>query len=139
MAKNRLTIDFQGFEEMYAKLDKLQAGTKEITEKALEAAFDEITPKVDQAMAPHDIKYSHDTRKSLVKTKKVVWNGSVAYVNIGFDISNGGLASIFLMYGTPRMSPDRKLYNAIYGGSTKKKVREIQSKIFNEELKKVMK
>lgn len=135
--KNRLTVDFEGFEEMFAKLDKMQADTKKITEKALIKSYEEITPAIGQNIAPHY--FTGATEKSLVKTKKVEWNGSTAYIKIGFDISKGGMASIFLMYGTPRMQPDRKLYNSIYGAATRKKVREVQKKIFTEELKKVMK
>lgn len=136
MAKNKLTIDFKGFQEMYEKLDKLQADTKKITKEALQKSYDAITPTIDQAIKPHHL--TGQTEKSLVKNEKVQWEGMIAYIKVGFNIRQGGLASIFLMYGTPRMSPDKKLYNSIYGSSTKKKIRQIQEEIFKEKLRKVM-
>lgn len=121
---------------MYEKLDKLQADTKKITKEALQKSYDVVTPAIDQAIKPHHL--TGQTEKSLVKNEKVQWEGMIAYIKVGFNIRQGGLASIFLMYGTPRMSPDKKLYNSIYGSSTKKKIRQIQEEIFKEELRKVM-
>ena len=136
MAKNKMTIDFKGFQEMFEKLDRLEADTKRISEKALQKSYDIVTPAIDQAIKPHYL--TGQTEKSLAKNEKVEWEGMTAYIRVGFNIRQGGLASIFLMYGTPRMSPDRKLYNSIYGTSIKKKVRQIQEEIFKEELKKVL-
>ena len=56
------------------------------------------------------------------------------------DIKNGGMASIFLMYGTkvfgtPRVKKDTKLYSAIYGKKTKEKIKEIMSEEFRKVLK----
>ena len=42
----------------------------------------------------------------------------------------GGLPSIFLMYGTPRMKKDSKVYNAVYGKKTMDEVSMIQALIF---------
>ncbi len=137
MAKKKMTVDFKGFEETYLKLDKLNANTKEITAKALQESYNKITPNIKNAISSH--KLTGQTEKSLRETEKVNWNGFNGYINVGFDISNGGLASIFLMYGTPKMKPDKKLYNSIYGTKIKKEVKEIQEKIFTEELKRIMK
>lgn len=134
--RNKLTIDFEGFQEYMEKLDKLGADTKEITNKALQKSYEEVTPTIESAIKPHH--QSGDTEKSLAKNESVEWEGTKAYIKVGFNIRNGGLPSIFLMYGTPRMKPDKKLYNAIYGSSVKKKVRKIQEEIFHEELRKVM-
>lgn len=134
MGRNKLTINFDGFAEMYEKLDRLNADTKKITEEALKESFNYVTPKVEAAIAPH--KLTGATQGSLKKNAEVEWSGSRASAEVGFDIKNGGLPSVFLMYGTPKMSPDRKLYNAFYGTATKKKVKEIQEKVFNKALSK---
>ena len=134
--RNKLTIDFKGFEEYMEKLDKLGADTKKITDKALQKSYDAVTPEIETAINPH--KLTGATEKSLAKNEKVEWEGTTAYIKVGFNISNGGLASIFLMYGTPKITPDRKLYNSVYGTKTKNKVRKIQEEVFHEELKKVM-
>lgn len=136
MAKNKMTIDFKGFQEMFEKLDRLEADTKRISEKALQKSYDIVTPAIDQAIKPHYL--TGQTEKSLAKNEKVEWEGMTAYIRVGFNISNGGLPSVFMMFGTPRIKPDKKLYDSIWGASTKKKVRQIQEEIFKEELKKVL-
>lgn len=131
----KMRLEFTGFEEMAERLDKLGGDLKKTTEKALTETHAYITPKVEEAFKPHDVKYSHRTMKSLKKDSKVEWIGSVAEIGVGFDIAEGGYPSIFIMYGTPRLKPDKKLYNAIYGN--KKKVKELQEKIFAEEIAKL--
>ena len=136
MARNKLTISFDGFEEIMEKLDRATADTKEITERALQKSYDAVTPAIKSAIEPHHL--TGQTEQSLAENERVEWEGTKAYIKVGFNISTGGLASIFLMYGTPRIQPDKKLYNSIYGSATKKKVKKIQEEIFKEELRKVM-
>lgn len=134
MAK-KMRLEFTGFEEYAERLDKLGGDLKKTTEKALIETHKLLTPKVEEAFRKHDVKYSHDTMKSLKKDARVEWDGSVAAIGVGFKISECGFPSIFIMYGTPRMQPDKKVYNSIYGN--KKKVRELQEKIFAEEIAKL--
>ena len=131
----KLRLEFTGFEEMAERLDKLGGDLKKTTEKALIETHKLLTPKVEEAFKRHDVKYSHSTMKSLKKDPKVEWNGSTAEIGVGFKTSEGGFPSIFIMYGTPRMQPDKKLYNSIYGN--KKKVKELQEGIFAEEIAKL--
>lgn len=134
MAK-KMRLEFTGFEEMAERLDKLGGDLKKTTEKALTETHKLLTPKIEEAFRKHDVKYSHVTMKSLKKDSKVEWSGSVAAIGVGFKISEGGFPSIFLMYGTPRVQPDKKVYNSIYGN--KKKVKELQERIFAEEIAKL--
>lgn len=134
--KNKLTLQFDGFADMAARLDELGGDLKAITEEALQASFDHVTPKLAEDIKPH--KRSGMTEASLRKRETVEWDGSVGSINVGFDIENGGLPSVFLMYGTPRMKPDRKLYNDIYGAKTKKEIAQIQGDIFAEAIRKKM-
>lgn len=98
---NRTRIEFEGFDEVIARLSKLNADVKGVTEKALKETHKVVTAKADEAIRPH--KRTGRTEQSLKRNADIQWTGSVASVETGFDISNGGLASIFLMYGTPRM------------------------------------
>lgn len=134
MAK-KMRLEFTGFEEYAERLDKLGGDLKKTTEKALIETHKLLTPKVEEAFRKHDVKYSHDTMKSLKKDARVEWDGSVAAIGVGFKISEGGYPSIFIMYGTPRMQPEKKVYNSIYGN--RKKVRELQERIFAEEIAKL--
>lgn len=137
MAKNRLSLNFDGMEQLMAKLESLDGDVRTATETALKKSRDYVTDNLRQAIAPH--KETGMTEDSLHDNLPVQWSGSVAEMEVGFDIGNGGLASIFLMYGTPKMSPDRKLYNALYGGKTRKQIAEIQQSIFSAAVARAMK
>lgn len=128
----KLSIEFEGFDEVIAKMTRLQGDVKDITEKALKASHEAVTPAIHTAMAPHH--RSGDTERAIVDNAEVYWEGTKGVVDIGFNIRNGGLPSIFLMYGTPKMSKDQRLYNSIYGKSTRDKVKKIQEDIFYDEL-----
>ena len=152
MAKKRFGIDFKGFTEIAADLDRLQGDLKKTTEKALDFIPDMVNPDLHSTMSKH--KRTGKTEESITN-ERVTWEGTRASIPVGFDISHGGLPSIFLMYGTPRHAPanqygpasgtnrgmqqDKKLYNAIFGNSTNKKIAEKQQEIFEKEIKKVMK
>ena len=130
---NKFSVKFDGFDEVVARLSKLEGDVKKITEKALKETHANITPNLHLEMVRH--RRTGQTEKSIVENAKIDWVGSVASVNIGFDISNGGLPSIFLMYGTPRMKKDQKLYNAIYSKKTKKDIMKIQEDVFYEAIR----
>lgn len=132
---NKTRIEFDGFEEVIARLSKLEGNVKNVTEKALKETHKVITKKAETAIAAH--KLTGATQKSLKKNAEISWAGSEASVETGFDISNGGLPSIFLMYGTPRMKKDQNLYNAFFGNKTKKEVMELQEKIFYDEIRRL--
>lgn len=133
--KNKVTIDFKGFEEYAENLDKLGGDLKSAVDKALLESKDFVDEQLRTEMSKH--KRTGRT-VSTIKDDDVEWSGTLASIDVGFSISHGGLASIFLMYGTPRAQPDRKLYNAIYGRTTKRKVREIQEEIFTKAIKEKM-
>lgn len=131
----KLQLEFEGFEEVVARLEKLGGDVKGVTEEALKKTKRHIHQKLGQEMQPHNETYA--TVKSLVKESNVEWSGTVASIPTGFSIKNGGLASIFLMYGTPRMNKDQKLYNDIWGNKTKKEIIEIQENIFYEKIRRL--
>lgn len=131
----KLTVDFKQLEEMSRHLEHAGGDLKKVTETALEETFNLVTPQLKSTIKPHQL--TGATEGSLRTTAQVRWEGMTAYVPVGFDISHGGLASIFLMYGTPKMSPDKKLYNAIYGSATRKKVRDAQKKVFSDAIVKL--
>lgn len=128
-------LEFEGFDKAIARLTKLGGNTKSTTEKALKKTHEIITDKAEKAIRPH--KETGATEKSLYREGKVDWAGTLASVNVGFSISKGGLASIFLMYGTPRMKKDQNLYNSVWGTATRKEVLNAQEEIFFEEIRKL--
>lgn len=132
---NKTRIEFEGFDEVIAKLTQLDGDIKGVTEKALRETHKIITKKAETAIAPH--KETGATAKSLKKNAEISWGDGTASVETGFSIRQGGLASIFLMYGTPRMKKDQNLYNAFFGSKTKKEVTEIQEDIFFDEIRRL--
>lgn len=131
----QFACEFEGMDELIKRLTKLGGDTKSITEKALKETHKFVTPTLHELMTKHH--KTGRTERSISDSPSIQWAGNVASVDIGFDISNGGLASVFLMYGTPRMKKDQKLYNAIYGKQTIQAVRDLQEAIFYDELRKL--
>lgn len=148
-SSKKFGIEFSGFSEVVNRLNKLQADVPAVTEKALKATHAHVTPQLHELMKAHE--QTGNTEKSIVDTANVEWTGTVAKVEVGFDISNGGLPSIFLMYGTPRhmganqygdhgksvggTKADAKLKAAVFGSSTKKEIMKIQEDIFYDALR----
>lgn len=127
-------LDFSGMEKVMKQFEEMGGNVKEAAEDALKATHQKITPGIEKAWRPHNIKYTGNTGKSIVKDPHVEWEGLVAGVDIGFDITNGGMPSIYLMYGTPRITPDRNLYNSIYGSKTRKEAKELQREIIYKKM-----
>lgn len=143
MARNKIGLKFEGWEEYMAKLDEL-GGThtmKKAVNEALVESKKHVDPLIEKAIVklPAGGKYSTgETKKSIDKEMDVTWNGFTGEIKIGFDFSKSGLKSIFLMYGTPKMKPVSGLKAAIYGSKTQKEIAEIQEKILSDHIKKVM-
>ena len=138
MAKMRIT--FKGFEKMATRLDVI--GGTDYMKKAVDEALTEtqriVRDNLIQAVARYARKgggaqgYATPEMALTVKQNvQIEWAGSVAVVHVGFNLTEpGGFHSIFVMYGTPRMKPDKKIYNAVFGAKTKKQIAEAQKKIF---------
>lgn len=143
MARNRIGLQVEGFEEYMAKLDEI-GGTKAMrrgVEEALKESKKYVNPLIEQAMTklPAGGKYSTgDTKESLDKDMSVDWQGGTATIKVGFDFSESGLKSIFLMYGTPRMKPVTGLKAAVYGAKTKKEIAAIQGAALDKVIKEIM-
>lgn len=143
MPKNKISIDFKGYDVIKKQLDQLGGdATKRAVNEALKASQRIVADKVSAAITPHT--YTGKTKKSIVIDAQVEWTGDTAAVGVGFDIKDGGLASIFLMYGTklhgqPHITPDRNLYDAVYGNNTRKEIQKVQELAFDKVLQEVVK
>lgn len=147
-------INSEGFTELSERYLKLGGDLKQITEDCLTFIPQKINPELSKAIKKHT--RTGKTEKSLVENQKPTWTGDTATIKVGFKISEGGLPSIFLMYGTARHTPankygtpkrpgakdnpgiqaDKKLYNAIYGNAIQRTISEEQEKIFTTEIEK---
>lgn len=142
--KNKIGLQFSGFEELAEKLDELQGDLKKTTEDALRKSKAVVTTNLLKATQksnyPAHGKYSKNngTRHSIDTKKNIEWEGTMGSIHVGFDFKKSGLKSIFLMYGTPRMKKVQAIYDAVYGSKTKKQIRKIQKETFQEAIKKKM-
>ena len=150
-------LNFDGIAELSEKIEELGGDLREIATDALAFIPDEVNPKLKAAIAKH--RRTGKTAASIVTDQKVQWQGMVASIDVGFNLKKGGLASIFLMYGTPRHAPrnqyggsvrpgarehpgtkaDKDLYDAIYGTRAQKEIKEKQQEIFTDTIKKALK
>ena len=143
MARNKIGLQFNGWEDYMAKLDELggsQAMKKGVNEALIESKK-HVNPLIEKSMGklPAGGRYSTgDTKESIDDEMKVEWEGLTGTIKVGFDFSKSGLKSIFLMYGTPKMKPVSGLKSAIYGSKTKKEIAEIQEKVLSDHIKKFM-
>lgn len=152
MARNKVSMTGDLFLDYARKLEDLGGNIKDTVDKALEKSAKYVNENLEKDIKIH--RRTGKTEKSLRENEqKVEWEGTVASVPVGFSIRKGGLPSIFLMYGTPKHGPvgkrpgatghpgtkqDKKLYNDVYGAATKRKVQEIQEKVFAEDIEKIM-
>ena len=148
MARKKIGLQFDGWENYMDKLDKLggSQAMKSAVEEALVESKKHVNPLIEKAMGnlPARGKYSTgETKESLDKEMAVEWSAMTGEIKIGFDFSKSGPKSIFLMegtkvHGTPRMKPVTGLKSAIYGAKTTKEVSDIQEKVISNHIKKVM-
>lgn len=130
----RMKMDFSGFDQLARNLEALGGDLQKIEEKALEKTFDIVTEKAKAAANkenyPAKGKFSGgDTAKSLVEECKIYYQGTMATVKVGFNIYEGGLQSIFMMYGTPRHMKVQAMYDAFFGKKTLDEVRKAQYEV----------
>lgn len=129
-------MQFDGMDAIIRQLEQLEVDVRQTVTDALQEAGQLVTEQARAAITPHH--RTGTTERSLIENPPVEWTGSEASVDVGFDIKNGGLPSIFLMYGTPRAKKDTKLYNAFYGAETQKKIEQIERDALNAAVEKAM-
>lgn len=148
MARNRMTVDFKGLDSYIKKLETIdEAAVKRAFDSALLASEQVVKESVTAAMQPHND--TGATSATIISGKQPEWTQTTAKVPVGFDIGetdhdqkDDRLASVFLMYGTkvhgqPHVAPDRALYDAVYGASTRRKVRKLQEEAFEKVLRRL--
>lgn len=139
----RMKLFFPGMADLMYRLDEMEGDLKKATEEALEESAKIVQAEVVKAAAQYQNKgggkgYATGAMYNAIKRDyQIHWKGTVAEIGVGFNIGAdypGGIHSIFLMYGTPRMDKDQKLYNAIFGSKTQRRVWYAQSKVIQKYL-----
>ena len=137
----KMQILFNGFEDLAAEVDRSDGDLQKAVDEALTETAKYIQSQVATAAAPYAAKgrKGYATGRmygSIIEDGLVTWNGHVAEVGTGFALNeSNGWHSIFIMYGTPRMAKDTKVYNAIKGAKTKKEIERIQQEVMQKYIK----
>lgn len=137
----KMSITFDGFNDLAAAIDHADGDLKSAVNEALTETSEIIKANLIPAAAIYDRKgvKGYATGKmyrAIITNDAVTWSGTVASVNGGFKLrQKGGWHSIFVMYGTPRMAKDQKIYNAIKGTKTRKEIAKVQEEIMQKHLK----
>lgn len=138
----KMKIIFDGFSDLAEAIDRAGGDLKE----AVDEALTETQSIVQESTTSASMIYSHKGGgkkgyatgamfSSILTSAQITWKGSVAEVGVGFDLTtNGGYHSIFVMYGTPKMAKDAKVYNAIKGTKVRKQIAEKQEEIMEKHL-----
>ena len=127
-----MSITFKGFDILAEKIDRISGDIKPAVNEALVETQSFIQSQLRPTMPPH--RRTGGTEASIIKGGKIRWSWSVAEIDTGFKISEGGFPSIFLMWGTPRMEKDVKIYNAVYGMATRRKIKALQMDILERHI-----
>ena len=136
-----LGLDFSDLDAWAKEIVAWGGKVKPTAEKALRETHRIVTDHIQAVMSPSNMpakgKYwTGDTLEHLRRNAEIEWDGDVGSVGVGFEIKEGGITSIFLMYGTPRHKPPMKkargLYDAIYGKKVREEIADAQATAFAE-------
>ncbi len=135
----RMSLEFDGMKDLLYKISAVEGALKPAATDALTQVQDYVQGQTRQAPAQYvkgGTEYSTGRMRAAIKPNDgPKWVGEVASVGVGFDIhkaGGGGMHSIWIMYGTPRIRPDTKLHNAIRGQRTHYKVKEIMERALRQ-------
>ena len=137
----KMSIIFDGFKTLAEQIDASGGDLKSATVEALEETQKHIQRNLEKASAPYASKskahpyITGEMYKSIIRDAQIDWHGAVAEVPVGFSYKvRGGYHSIFIMYGTPRITKNQKIYNAIKGTKTMKDIAELQESVMRKYL-----
>lgn len=131
----RMSLEFDGFRDLLYRISEVEADLKPAVDEALTEVQKAIQTDTHRAAARYTkggTRYSTGKMLAAIKPSDgPKWAGDVASVGVGFEIhkaGGGGMHSIWIMYGTPRIAKDRNLYNAIRGTAARVTVENIMRK-----------
>lgn len=120
MAKRKNGFDTSALKKYGEALDAAggSVALKRGVEGGMKSTKAKVNPKVKEAIQPGNLpaggKYSTGgTEAHLNQDMTVAWEGNMARMKLGFNLEGDGLASIFLMYGTPHHAPAAGLREAL--------------------------
>lgn len=139
----KMSITFDGFAKLAEDIDAIGGDLHAAVDEALTETQKIVQDNLETAAQIYSAKgrKGYATGKmyaSIIHDASIDWKGTVAEVKTGFTSQGGNIAgfmhSLFVMYGTPRMMKDVKVYNAIKGTKTRKDIAKAQEEIMMKHL-----
>lgn len=141
--KNWISIDMYAFADYADKLDKLGADLKKTLGRAMEKGAAKVEKDVlaalDDGNLPAGGKHRRNpskTKASAIKDAEVKWSGNLGEIGVGFDKSKPG-AGGWLITGTPKMQPDKKLAQIFQSKKYAKTINDEIKEELEDQLKKL--
>lgn len=103
MAKGKTKITLYNQEALLKSIENLGGNVQEAIIEAIELSGKNATTRFKKIAEEHE--FSGATLHSLVENPKAYVKGDKIILDTGFDINNGGVASIWLDRGTPKQKP----------------------------------
>lgn len=144
MGKRKAELKIKGMDELMDKFERMGKGSLEpAISEGLKDVQDYLNERLDKTLVsaklPAKGKYSTgDTKHSIVTDREVNKEHNSLSIKLGFNLKESGMTSIFLMYGTPRMSPAKGLHACFNGAKSRREAKEIFDKRVQEEINKIM-
>lgn len=130
-----MRLDTSELQKMLEAISKKGKDVKDAADEALSATSDLIAENLKTAASPYAGRgrkgYATGRMYGTILHEAPEWQGSTATLKAGFKIRDA-LESVFIMYGTPRIAKDQKVYNAIMGTKTRKEIQKRQEEILLE-------
>lgn len=133
MAKRKragISIDFYGTSEMLKKIESMGKNVEDAVIQSMKAGAKKPYEEMKSFAEQH--KQTGEMLSSLEITGPTAKNG-IIQMKVGFSIKKGGLPSLFLNYGTPKIAPtffiDKALENNV------DEIKRLQLEALNEILR----
>jgi len=126
---NSMKLSMKGFEDMLERIQKSGGNINQAAEKALIEGAKPFRDDLKKGIQKH---YRTGLTESTLRDLKVEWDGNIASLKTGFDISKGGLPALFIEYGTPTQKANPFIRPSIKRNESKAK------RIQKEELMKAL-
>ena len=134
MAKKKNVIDFYGFEELLKQTELAETEVDRAIVSAMSSNSEYVRNEMRSFMAKTPRKKTGRTNKSLKPIKVESYRGKYTS-KVGFDISKGGIASVFWQHGSPRREPATKFIDKAFGN--KKRFHKIQEEAIMKALSRI--
>ena len=123
MAKNRKVLTLYGFDELVKQIEEAGGAIDKAAESAVASSSQLVRSDLKKFMSSTPKNKTGRTVKSLRPVQVESYRGRIES-KVGFDISKGGIASVFWEHGSPRRQPQTKFIAKAFGN--KKKLQKAQ-------------